>query len=130
MNLPQDYFQQALALHQAGQLAQAQSMYQQILAAQPNHFAALHMLGVIASQTNNFQRAVDLIGQAIQIQPGNPTFYFNRANALKELSQFQAARASYEKAIVLKPDYVVAHHARAVLLADMDQRWRQTTRSF
>ena len=121
MNLPQDYFQQALALHQAGQLAQAQSMYQQILAAQPNHFAALHMLGVIASQTNNFQRAVDLIGQAIQIQPGNPTFYFNRANALKELSQFQAARASYEKAIVLKPDYVVAHHARAVLLADMDQ---------
>ena len=40
-------FAQALALHQAGRLTDAEKMYRQILAAQPTHFDSLHLLGVI-----------------------------------------------------------------------------------
>jgi len=38
------------AAHQAGQLQQAENIYRQILARQPEHADALHMLGVIAQQ--------------------------------------------------------------------------------
>src|SRR5664279_3150979 len=40
-------FSQALALHQAGRLADAEKMYRIILKAQPDHFDSLHLLGVI-----------------------------------------------------------------------------------
>jgi tetratricopeptide (TPR) repeat protein len=67
-------FQQALAVHQIGRLAEAQSMYEDILKIHPEHSDALHLLGLIAAQTNNMQRAKGLIGRAIDINPNNAAF--------------------------------------------------------
>ena len=39
---------QAIALHQAGRLDEAESHYRQVLQATPGHFDATHLLGVIA----------------------------------------------------------------------------------
>jgi thioredoxin-like negative regulator of GroEL len=52
---------QALALHQRGQLVAAERIYQDILRQQPNHFDALHLLGLISAQTGRTERGVDLI---------------------------------------------------------------------
>ncbi len=41
-------FQTALAHHQAGQLREAEALYRQILAAQPQHADAWHLLGLVA----------------------------------------------------------------------------------
>ena len=43
----------ALALHQAGQLAQAEQLYRQILHEHPDHDGALHSLGVLAWQNGD-----------------------------------------------------------------------------
>jgi Flp pilus assembly protein TadD len=43
-------FRQAAALHQAGRLADAEQIYNQILKAQPRHFESHFLLGVIYSQ--------------------------------------------------------------------------------
>jgi hypothetical protein len=43
-------FQEALALHRKGQLAQACELYRQVVKVQPRHFDALHLPGVIAYQ--------------------------------------------------------------------------------
>src|ERR1019366_2714609 len=101
--------QQAIALHQKGQLPQAQALYEEILTTQPKHFDSLHLLGVIAYQTNDHQRAVDLIGKAIELYPKNAAFYSNRGSALKALKQLDAAIASYDKAIALKADFAEAY---------------------
>jgi hypothetical protein len=50
-------FSQALSLHQAGRLAEAEQNYLQILKAQPNQFDCLHLLGVIFSQWGNHAEA-------------------------------------------------------------------------
>ena len=42
-----------LEFHRKGQLAHAQKVYEDVLNLQPNHFDALHMLGVIAAQAEN-----------------------------------------------------------------------------
>jgi Flp pilus assembly protein TadD len=60
-------FAQGFALHQKGQFAQAQALYEQVLKVQPNHFDAMHLLGVISAQTKNYQCAEQLFTKAIEI---------------------------------------------------------------
>ena len=43
-------FEAAFRMHQAGQLADANRLYTEILDLNPNHFDALHLSGLIAAQ--------------------------------------------------------------------------------
>ena len=47
----QSRFGQGLALHRQGDLAAAERIYGEVLDREPQHFDALHMLGVVALQT-------------------------------------------------------------------------------
>src|SRR5437867_1473861 len=49
VSIPQA-FEVARAHHQSGRLAEAEAIYRQILAVEPRHADALHLLGVIAHQ--------------------------------------------------------------------------------
>jgi protein O-GlcNAc transferase len=104
-------FQEALSIHQKGDLAQAQVLYQRILAIDPRHADSLHLLGVMAHQTRNYQRAVEFIDAAVRVQPENAFFYFNRGNALFELNRMNEAVASYRTALELSPDFAEAHYS-------------------
>ena len=64
-------FAKAQAMHRQGHLDLAQAAYEALLAAKPAHADALHMLGVIAVQMGNPQRAVLLLEQGVAQQPHN-----------------------------------------------------------
>ncbi len=117
----QTMLQQALAFHQTGQFEQARALYDDILKIDPPHFNALHLLGVLAHQTDNHIKAVELIGKAIDIFPNNPAFYLNLGSALQALKQLDAAIESYDKALALKNDYANAHFNRGVALQGLGQ---------
>ena len=112
---------QAIALHRNGQLGQAEAIYLNIIGIQPVHANCLNLLGVIATQTNNHERAVKLIDKAIEIDPNIARFYGNRGNALKELKQLDAAVASYDKAIAINPDDTEAYYNRGLALQELKQ---------
>jgi protein O-GlcNAc transferase len=112
-------FAEALACHQGGNLARAQALYDQILSAEPEHFDALHLSGVIAAQIRDFERAVALIGRAIEIDSRNAAAYFNRGSALQALGRLAAALGDYDRAVALNPDFVPAHSNRGVVLCDL-----------
>ena len=59
----------ALSHHQAGRLGEAEQLYRQILAVDPNHAVAWHLLGVIASQLGRNDAAEKSIGRALELQP-------------------------------------------------------------
>ena len=101
-------FNEGLALYQEGQLALAQGLCQQVLKLQPNHFDALHLMGVIAAQTNNPLRAIELIGRAIETNPNSAAAYSNRGYALQELKRLDEAIDSYDRALEIKPDFAEA----------------------
>lgn len=105
---PQDSFNEALRLHQAGQFAEAEHLYRQILARDPRHADSLHLFGVLAHQRGQHQGAIDLIGQAITINGAVPFFYNNRGLALAALGRIDEAATHYERALALKADYVEA----------------------
>jgi protein O-GlcNAc transferase len=111
----------ALGLHQQGQFAQAGALYEEILALQPDHFDALHLLGMLKFQAQDFTRAVELISRAIAVNPQNPNAYYNRAVTNQALGQMDAALKDYDKAIALKPDYASAYYNRGVVLQKQEQ---------
>src|ERR1700691_178654 len=57
-NPVQAKFQAGLALHKQGRLAEAAKIYEDVLAADKAHVAALHCLGGVAYQMGNLESAV------------------------------------------------------------------------
>ena len=113
--------QQAIALHQQGQLGQAKEIYEEVVRASPQNADALHLLGVVAAQTKNYQAAVDLIGKAIENNPNYAAYYSNLGLALQELRQLEEAVSSYDKAISLNPNYAEAFCNRGIALQGLKQ---------
>ena len=110
---------QGLALHQQGQLMQARLIYEQVLAKQPQNFDALHLLGVVALQTNNSDLAAELIGLAIRINSNDFAAHSNHGVALQGLKRVEEALVSYDKAIAIKPDYADAYFNRGIALREL-----------
>jgi tetratricopeptide (TPR) repeat protein len=102
-------FNNALKIHQAGRLVDAEPLYRQILKAEPNHVDALHALGVLARQTGRPDVAVDLIRKAISLKSDAPLFYNNLGTALQDQKKLEEALAQYDHAIALRPDYAGAY---------------------
>jgi tetratricopeptide (TPR) repeat protein len=98
----------ALALHQAGRLGEAERLYRDILSAEPNHFDALHFLGVAAYQQGRHAEAAEFISRAIAINGSYAPAHSNLANALEALGDIERALASYRKALALQPDFADA----------------------
>jgi predicted O-linked N-acetylglucosamine transferase (SPINDLY family) len=112
---------QAFALHQQGRLTEAGQGYQRVLAAQPEHFDALHLLGLLALQNGDPERAIELIGRALPLNPGVAAAHLNHGAALAALKRHEAALASYERALALDPVYADAHFNRANALRELKQ---------
>jgi len=106
----------AIGLHQQGKIADAERVYSEVLQQQPNHFDALHLLGVIAAQTQRSEHAIELIQKAIALNANVAAAHNNLGNALRNLRRFEDALASYEKAIALTPDYPEAYNNRGLAL--------------
>ena len=100
----QDLFGQAAALHQRGQLVEAERLYQQILAGAPKAFAPLHMLGVLRAQQGRVEEACELIAAALKINPRDAGALANYGNVLTLLGRFQDALETYDRALAIAPD--------------------------
>jgi tetratricopeptide (TPR) repeat protein len=124
-----DLLQQGRAHHIAGRLAEAQELYREILLVSPGHVDALHLLGIIASQTGQHGLGIELIDTAIQAKPDFAEAYFSRGNAQYGLEQFQAAVASYDRAIELKPLFAEACFSRGNALHTL-QRYPAAVESY
>ena len=71
LNVPQT-LAQALELHQQGHLVEAERLYSAILLVRPDHFDALHMLGVSKLARGQLSEALQLIASAMRSRPPSP----------------------------------------------------------
>jgi protein O-GlcNAc transferase len=89
-------FDQALALFQAGRLAEAKRIARRILADEPKHARALHLLGVALSQQGNHTEGLRFIDAAMQVEGQSASIHNSRGNVLVALQRFDEAVASYD----------------------------------
>ncbi len=109
MSAIHDMLVQAVKLHQAGELTQAERLYRQVLGMDPQQADALNLLGVIANQVGEPEMALQYLRQALKIKPQEAEFHSNCAASCKAIGNVSAAIAHYREAIRFKPDAVGAH---------------------
>jgi predicted O-linked N-acetylglucosamine transferase (SPINDLY family) len=114
-------FQQALAAHQAGNLALAEELYTRLLAQKPGHAQVTYLLGALRAQQGRSAEAVALLQAALAAQPDNPAILLNLGNALQDQQRFQEALEAYDRALALKPTYSEALNNRGNALAALDR---------
>jgi len=117
--------QQALDLglkhHNSGDLSNAESIYQQILKADPKQPVALHLLGVVFHEKGDSNRAIDLIKQALTVKPDYAEALCNLGIIQQHQGQLEEAVASYHKTLAVKPDFAEAHYNFGNVLQEMGQ---------
>lgn len=101
--MSQTLYLNAVQHHRAGHLEQAETLYRQLLTANPRHADALHMLGVVYLQTQRIHEALDYIAKALTIHPNQPEFLNHYALALKTDGQLDAAIKHFQQGILQHP---------------------------
>lgn len=115
-------YRQALACHGKGDLDSAEVLYRQILERMPKSFHALHMLGVLRGQRDDWAESERLIGQAVGIDPSVAAAHANHGNSLRLMGRGDEAMASYDRALRLQPDNTRALKGRGLILWKRQQR--------
>jgi tetratricopeptide (TPR) repeat protein len=99
-----DALQTAFEHHQRGRLQEACQLYQAILARDPHHADAIHLLGVAAHQMGAHRQVAELIGRAISLCPAVAAYHANLAEVWRALGRLDQALACGRTALQLQPD--------------------------
>jgi predicted O-linked N-acetylglucosamine transferase (SPINDLY family) len=114
-----DMFARASVFHHAGDLAQAQAGYIEVLKRQPGHFDALHMLGVSEHQLGNLQSAERLVRHSLLVDPQSAASRYALGVILSALRRNDEALVCFDDLINVTPDFVDAHIKRGLLLSGL-----------
>jgi tetratricopeptide (TPR) repeat protein len=114
----------AQAAAQAKRLNEASGICADILAALPDQPAALALQGIVAAMAGDAERGVVLLRQAIQLRPGNATWYAHLSSLCRATYRMQEALAAGQESIRLdagNPEHLVN---LSLIFVDVDDRDR------
>lgn len=98
----------AIKAYDEGRHGDTQSLCRQIVRDLPNHFIALHLLGISLTDCGQFDEAVPVFTRAVALDPTSAEVHANFGSLLLKLKRYDEARAALDKALALKPDFPTA----------------------
>ena len=98
----------AVIAHEEGRLHVALPLYKKFVEQNPNHPAALQLLGVLYSQQGKYESAIKLMRESLRLFPEQGEVANNLGNALLKFGRVDEAIESYAEAIRLHPEYLDA----------------------
>lgn len=116
-----EMLQQAVQLHQAGQLQGAEEIYQRILEQAGDHADTSYLLGTLNLQQGRSDLAVPLLQKALAHNPANATARNNLGVALKGLGRFSEAIEAYKAALDQEPGNASALNNMGVAHMGLDE---------
>lgn len=116
-----DAFPRAVRAFERGKLSKAAALCEETLAVAPDHFDALHLLGVVTSRLGRPEAALSFFNKALLIAPENADLHNNCGSALADLGRFEPALASYDQALAGRPDLASAYNNRGCVLMFMER---------
>jgi tetratricopeptide (TPR) repeat protein len=93
----------AIVSHEARDLDRAESLYRDVLRAQPDHPEAMNLLGLILQDRGRPEESVALISRALESDPEFPDALANLARGLNFLGQSERAADAARRATELDP---------------------------
>lgn len=117
VSIHNDQLGRAARLLQAGQLAEAETLCHEILAADSGCAAAHQLLTYVYTRQGAPARAAGSAARAVQLAPTQPELHMSLANALMNSGDAAAAADAYAEAARLKPGWFQAVGNRGIALA-------------
>jgi len=115
-------FLEAVRCEEAHKIAEASTLYGEILLLDPMHAPACINLGTIHYNQRQFLEAERLYRQATAVDPEYALAFFDLGNVLDELQHLPEAVEAYRSAIRLVPTYADAHYNLALAYERTGQR--------
>jgi protein O-GlcNAc transferase len=116
-----ELIEQAMQLHEEGRLAQAEAVYRQVLTAEPNHFDAQHLLGMMYLQQSRTEEALALVTAALRARPNDPHTLSTYGAILHKLRRYEEAVGINDKALIAWPDFTDALVNRGIALKELER---------
>jgi predicted O-linked N-acetylglucosamine transferase (SPINDLY family) len=115
----QELFQAAAHAFGAKDWTQAEALCRQVLAVDPRHANALHMLALVASELGRPDQAIASLRQACAVQPENPVQWTNLGKIYRDAGRPAEAVECHRRAIVLKADLPEPYFNLGLALDDL-----------
>ena len=125
----QEVLLQSFALHQRGQLREALSGYQRVLAEQPDNPNALNLAGVAHAALGEPCEAASLLERCTRAAPGFADAHANLALAYRALGRHEDALLAQRRVLALAPGSAPALNALGVTLRRLG-RYREAVETF
>jgi len=109
-------YHQAFDCHRRGDLAGAERLCEQMLAAKSDYFEALNMLGALRLRQGRHEEALALIEGALKIDRRCVPVISNYADILNALGRWEDALQNYDRLLVLAPGDAHALNQRGIAL--------------
>src|ERR1700761_5773522 len=114
----------AQAAAQAKRNHEASGICADVLAAVPDHPAALALQGIVAAMVGDPERGIVLLRKAIQIRPGNATWYAHLSSLCRQTYRMEEAVAAGQESIRLDPNNPEHLVNLSLIFVDVDDRDR------
>ena len=115
----QQWIQEALALHRAGRLAEAEPLYLKSLAADGDCYPALQLMGLMRLHQNRAAEALPYIERALRLRPDTPETLANYGIALEGVGRHGEALQALQRVLTLTPNDSRAWSNRGALLSKL-----------
>jgi tetratricopeptide (TPR) repeat protein len=108
-----------MSQQQAGRLKEAERIYREALAQEPNNPDALHLLGVVLGHMGQLDAALELIRRAIRFLPDYAEACNSLGNVFMQKRELEEALKAYREAIRIRTDFSEAHNNLGLSLKDL-----------
>lgn len=120
-SFPDHKLRQAVAFHQAGNLDEAEILYEQLLAAYPDNIDVLMLLGIAKTSQKETGNAIRLFEKVIAMQPDHALAHHNLGNALYAQKQYDKALQHLDKTASLAPNSSEAFNSLSIVLSSLER---------
>ncbi len=123
---PEQALTRAQAAAQAKRLNEASGICNDVLAASPDHPAALALLGIVSAMANDPERGVTLLQRAVTLRPGNASWYAHLSSLCRATYRIEEALAMGQESIRLEPNNPDHLVNLSLIFTDVDDREKAT----
>ncbi len=109
---------EATAHHQRGELREAERLYLQVLASDPENPLALGNYAALAQATDRGELAIELLERGVKAHPELAFLHLNLGEVQRLAGDAEAARVSFQQALAIDDGLPVAHIGLAYALRD------------
>jgi predicted O-linked N-acetylglucosamine transferase (SPINDLY family) len=102
-------FADAVARHQAGQLAEAEQLYRAVLEQAPTHAATLCNLGAVLARQERNDEAARCYSLCLSATPGYADAHYNFGNLYRKVGRYRESVAEYQSCLKGNPSHSSAY---------------------